>query len=100
MSVDIDSILQKSVQMKASDLHVKAGSQPIVRIDGKLSVLHDEKRLTSEDTLAIASHVMNEVHFEAFKKTHDVDIAYGIAGQARFRCNCSIICLAPDNTVT
>lgn len=88
MSVDIDSILEKSIQMKASDLHVKAGSQPIVRIDGKLSVLHDEKRLTSEDTLAIASHVMKESYFEKFKKTHDVDIAYGISGQARFRCNC------------
>ena len=50
--------------MKASDLHIKAGSQPIVRIDGKLTVLHDEKRLSSEDTLAIASHVMKDVHFE------------------------------------
>ncbi len=87
MSVDIDSILEKSVQMKVSDVHIKAGSQPIVRIDGKLSVLHDEKRLSSEDTLAIASQVMKAAHFETFNKTHDVDVAYGIAGQARFRCN-------------
>ena len=87
MSIDIDSILDKSVKMKASDLHIKAGSPPIVRIDGKLIVLHDEKRLSSEDTLAIASYVMNDVHFEEFKRTHDIDVAYGIAGQARFRCN-------------
>lgn len=88
MSIDIDAILKKAVQMNASDLHIKAGSQPIVRIDGVLSVLHDEKRLSTEDTLQMASSVMGEYHMEQFKKTHDIDIAYGLAGQARFRCNC------------
>ena len=88
MSIDIDALLKKAVQMKASDLHVKAGSHPVVRIDGELSALHDEKKFSTEDTFSIASAVMNEFHMEEFKKTHDIDVAYGIAGQARFRCNC------------
>ncbi len=88
MSADIDSLLQKAVKMNASDLHIKAGSQPIVRVDGKLSVLHDEKRLTPDETFEIASHIMSELQMEQFKKSHDIDLAYGISGYARFRCNC------------
>ncbi|NOZ69187.1 MAG: PilT/PilU family type 4a pilus ATPase [Deferribacteres bacterium] len=88
MTVYIDTLLQKAVKMNASDLHIKAGSQPIVRVDGKLTVLHDEKRLTPDDTFEIATHIMSDAQMEQFKKSHDIDIAYGISGYARFRCNC------------
>jgi Tfp pilus assembly pilus retraction ATPase PilT len=43
MSVDIDALLKKVSQMKASDLHIKVGNVPIVRINGALHELKDEK---------------------------------------------------------
>ena len=90
MPVDINALLTKAVQKKASDLHIKAGSNPIVRIDGELYMLQDEKRLTPDDTLSIASSVMNESQRVTFKKDHEIDLAHSVPGLGRFRCNCYV----------
>ena len=90
MPVDINALLTKAVQKKASDLHIKAGSHPIVRIDGALYMLQDEKRLTPDDTLSIASSVMNESQRATFKKDLEIDLAHSVPGLGRFRCNCYV----------
>ena len=90
MPVDINALLTKAVQKKASDLHIKAGSHPIVRIDGELYMLQDEKRLTPDDTLSIASSVMNESQRATFKKDLEIDLAHSVPGLGRFRCNCYV----------
>jgi twitching motility protein PilT len=87
MSVDINELLKKAVQIGASDLHIKAGSVPIIRLDGELTTLSGEKRLTLEDTANIASAIMNEAQQEAFKKKNEIDISHSIPGFGRFRCN-------------
>ena len=87
MSVDINELLKKAVQVGASDLHVKAGSVPIIRLHGELTTLSGEKRLTLEDTANIASTIMNEAQQEAFKKKNEIDISHSIPGFGRFRCN-------------
>ena len=87
MSVDINELLKKAVQMGASDLHVKVGSVPIIRLDGELTTLSGEKRLILEDTANIASTIMNEAQQEAFKRKNEIDISYSIPGFGRFRCN-------------
>ncbi len=88
MSVEINSLLKKAILMDASDVHIKVGSPPIVRIHGALSILQDEERMTSEDTANIAFSVMSESQKEQFKKKNDIDIAYSVSGLGRFRCNC------------
>jgi twitching motility protein PilT len=90
MSVDIDALLKKVSQMKASDLHIKAGNPPVVRINGALHVLKDEPKLTPEDTSAIASSVLKEVHKAQFKKDREIDLSYSVKGLGRFRCNCFV----------
>lgn len=87
MSVDINELLKKSVQVGASDLHIKAGSVPIIRLHGELTTLSEGKRLTLEDTANIASAIMNEAQHEAFKKKNEIDISHSIPGFGRFRCN-------------
>ena len=87
MSIDVNELLKKAVSMGASDLHIKVGSPPIVRIYGSLSFIPGEKRMTAEDTYNIAMSVMSEPQRETFKKKHDIDIAYSVPGFGRFRCN-------------
>src|SRR4030067_1986624 len=87
MPVDINELLKKAVQMGASDLHIKVGSVPIIRLYGELTTLSGEKRLTLEDTTNIASTIMNEAQKEAFKKKNEIEISYSIPGFGRFRCN-------------
>lgn len=87
MPIDINELLKKTVHMGASDLHVKVGTAPIVRIHGALSFMQGEKKLTSEDTLNIAFSAMSGAQKDLFKKKNDIDIAYSVPGLGRFRCN-------------
>ncbi|MEF9426764.1 MAG: type IV pilus twitching motility protein PilT [Candidatus Mariimomonas ferrooxydans] len=87
MAVNIDDLLKKAVNLGASDLHIKAGNAPIVRIHGALSFMPNEKRLSSEDSMNLVHSVMNPGHKDLFKKKNDIDIAYSVPGLGRFRCN-------------
>ncbi len=87
MSINIDELLKKAINLGASDLHIKVGNAPIVRINGALSFMTGENRLSSEDTMDIAYSVMSEPQKEAFKKKNEIDIAYSVPGLGRFRCN-------------
>lgn len=88
MARDINALLKKTVSLGASDLHIKVGSPPIVRISGTLSPIEGEERLSSDDTKGIAALILNEYHQKVFEQTKDVDVAYSIPGLGRFRCNC------------
>ncbi len=87
MPPKIDDLLRAATHYGASDLHVKAGSQPFVRIGGELRPVVDAPRLTQEDTLDMAFAMMSNRQKQRFKETNEVDIAYGVSGLGRFRAN-------------
>ncbi|OYT73803.1 MAG: type IV pili twitching motility protein PilT [Chloracidobacterium sp. CP2_5A] len=83
----IDTLLALACSKGASDLHIKAGSHPFIRVNGELLPLTDVQRLAPEDTLAMAFSIMNNRQKQRFKDACEVDIAYGVSGLGRFRCN-------------
>jgi len=85
--MDVNDLLKEAHAQGASDLHLKVGSFPILRINGELAPLSTEKRLSQEDTLKIAFAVMSPGQREIFKKRNDIDLAYSVPGLGRFRCN-------------
>jgi twitching motility protein PilT len=85
--MDINELLKEAHGMGASDIHLKVGSTPIIRINGNLSPMSNESRLSQEDTLKIAFSVMSPGQREIFKKKNDIDLAYSVPGLGRFRCN-------------
>lgn len=85
--MDIIELLRKAHSMEASDLHIKAGSMPVLRINGELTPLTSEERITPEEAMKIASSVMTPDQVEIFKKKKDADFAYSVPGLGRFRCN-------------
>jgi len=87
MPVKIDDLLRAATQFGASDLHVKAGSQPYMRIGGELRPIIDAPRLTQEDTLDMAFSMMSNRQKQRFKEMNEADIAYGVSGLGRFRAN-------------
>lgn len=88
MSIDIDELLKNAIKMNASDLIIKSGNVPVLRIDGALYPMKGEKRLSSEDTRDIAFKVLTDRQQEIFKRKNDIDVSYSIPGHGRFRCNC------------
>ena len=85
--MNIDDLLKIAVERKASDLHLKVGNHPVLRIDGTLVPLVELKRLMQEDTIAMGFAIMNSQQKERFKKEHEIDMAHSVAGLGRFRCN-------------
>jgi len=85
--LNINDILKISVERRASDLHLKVGSPPVLRIDGRLVPMVEQKRLTQEDVVKLAFSMMSQAQKERFKQKNESDFAYGVPGLGRFRVN-------------
>ena len=83
----INDLLKIAAERRASDLHIKVGSHPVIRVDGELIPLVELKRLMQEDTIAMAFSIMSSRQKEKFKNNYEIDIAYSVPGLGRFRCN-------------
>ena len=83
----VNDLLKLAVERGASDLHLKAGSYPMMRIRGGLTPVSQDRRLDHEDMVAITSAVLPTALREKFKDSHEVDLAYSVPGLGRFRCN-------------
>ncbi|NOY23256.1 MAG: type IV pilus twitching motility protein PilT [Acidobacteria bacterium] len=83
----INDLLKIATERGASDLHLKVGSHPVLRINGKLAPLTEIKKLMQEDTIAMGFSLMNARQKQKFKETLEIDIAYSVPGLGRFRCN-------------
>ncbi|MDA8101193.1 MAG: type IV pilus twitching motility protein PilT [Nitrospiraceae bacterium] len=83
----LNDLLKVTFERKASDLHIKVGVPPVLRIDGRLTPLENEKRLASDDTVAMASSIMNPHQKAKFNEKNELDMAYAVPGLGRFRVN-------------
>jgi twitching motility protein PilT len=83
----INDVLKVATERKASDVHLKVGSHPLIRVDGTLVPMVEFKRLLQEDTIAMAFSMMSTQQKEKFKQLLEIDIAYSVPGLGRFRCN-------------
>ncbi len=85
--INIQELLKQMMERGASDLHLKVGNPPVMRINGLLHILRDLPRLQREDTLAVASQILNKKQKADFNENFEIDFAYSVAGLGRFRCN-------------
>ncbi len=85
--MNIDDLLRIATERHASDLHLKVGNYPHLRVDGELAPLTDQPRVSAEDMLTMAFSMMSARQKQKFKETTEIDMAYGVAGLGRFRVN-------------
>ncbi|RMF19373.1 MAG: type IV pilus twitching motility protein PilT [Candidatus Dadabacteria bacterium] len=85
--LDLNTILKIALKGGASDIHLKAGLPPMFRTRGSLVPLKNGKRLTPDEVTQIGFGLMNPAQKEEFKRTHEIDLAYGVPGLGRFRVN-------------
>ena len=84
--MDIESLLRASAENMASDIHVRAGGPPYLRVDGDLIPV-DVPALTPEDSERLAFALMTEEQSRVFRQTNEIDFAYTLDGVGRFRVN-------------
>lgn len=87
MATRIDDLLRMAISFGASDLHLRAGSFPVIRVTGELKPLSGVSRLTQDETLEMAFSMMSNRQKQHFKEAYEVDIGYGVNGLGRFRVN-------------
>jgi twitching motility protein PilT len=80
----VDELLRKVSETGASDLHLKVGSAPVVRVDGQLVNL-DEAPCSPDDTKDFAAGLMSEKQLRRFSETNEIDFAYSAPNIGRFR---------------
>jgi twitching motility protein PilT len=83
----VNDLLKIAVEQGASDLHLKVGSYPMMRVRGRLATVTDDKKLDHEDVVAMSTSIMSTQQREKFRDSQEVDIAYSVPGLGRFRCN-------------
>jgi twitching motility protein PilT len=83
----IDDLLEHMVALGASDLHVTTGSQPVIRLNGRLERIEEFPRLTPEDTQRILYRILSTEQQKHLEINRQIDVSHSIPGLARFRVN-------------
>jgi twitching motility protein PilT len=84
--MNIRSVLEKMIAARASDLHLKAGTPPVVRVDGVLYTL-DDPPPSAQQLREVTNQLLNEEQRLYFSTHNEIDFAFGVSGLARFRAN-------------
>lgn len=84
---EIDGLLKYMTERGSSDLHVKVGSPPAVRLNGRLVVLDEMPKLSPEQTMLLAVGMMDERQKSTFENHREIDFAYSLPEVGRFRVN-------------
>jgi twitching motility protein PilT len=84
--VDVNDLLRHAVEVGASDLHLKAGNVPFVRVDGDLEPT-PFSAMSPTDTAAFALALMPEHKRHEFETSNEADFGYTLGGVGRFRVN-------------
>jgi twitching motility protein PilT len=85
--MDLNQLLADALALGASDVHLKVGNFPVVRVDGTLRPLVQDLRLDHETLVSMAATIMSANQRQRFKEAQEIDIAYSVPGLGRFRCN-------------
>jgi twitching motility protein PilT len=85
--IEIEQLLKLMVSKRASDLHLKVPSPPVLRIDGELKIQEDLPPLSGQDISEIFSEITTPHQKELFDREQELDFSYSVSGIARFRVN-------------
>ena len=85
-SNDVEDLIGRLVREGGSDLHIKAGSPPTIRIRGLLTYVEGYGALDPQDTEAILETIIPETLVDEFERAGEADFSYE-AGPGRFRVN-------------
>jgi len=82
-----DDLLRMMMAKGASDLHLKAGGVPVLRINGELVPQDEMPKIASEDMKQAIEEIATDEQIASFAEEMELDFAYQINGVGRFRVN-------------
>jgi len=85
--IPIPELLDLVLERRASDLHLTAGSQPVIRLHGDLMRLEDYPKLTPQGLRSMIYAILPQRRREELEQELELDMSYSLPGKARFRVN-------------
>ncbi len=86
-SMDLKDICRAAIQRGASDIHLKAGQTPMLRVQGQIEPVPQTNRLPTERLTKMAWDIMSPMQRENFTERPDLDLSWHADGIGRFRIN-------------
>jgi twitching motility protein PilT len=83
--MDINELLKRTLELGASDLHLRVPSKPMLRIDGSLTMQDDLPQVNSDYLNEVMNQICTPEQRSTFYRELELDFAYGVPGLARFR---------------
>lgn len=87
MAMTVEELMQEALDKVASDIHLKEGNPPILRIDGELVRMEGQEALTEDDLQEMLKQIASPADIVKFQKVMELDNSYFYEGKARFRIN-------------
>lgn len=87
MAMTVENLMQEALDKNASDIHLKEGNPPILRIDGELVRLEEQAALTEDDLQEMLKQIASPADIVKYQKVMELDNSYFYEGRARFRIN-------------
>lgn len=84
--ITLHQLLKAAVKQGASDLHIVAGSPPVLRVEGRI-VRVKAGDMSSDQTRSICYSILTDAQKSRFEATKELDFSFGIKSMARFRAN-------------
>lgn len=85
--MNINQLLELTIQRNASDLHLSVGFPPAIRVFGGLIPIPGEGAITPEQIESLIAQILTDVQKDIFEKTLELDFSFEFEGKARFRVN-------------
>lgn len=83
----LDELFHQMLDMKASDIHLKSGKEPMVRVDGSMLAMPGREPIDKETLDILLQNIMPEKNRIEFRDTNDTDFAYELGERSRMRAN-------------
>ena len=84
--MNLKELLSQMIAKQASDLHMRVGLKPMLRVDGKLEPIAEET-LNPEQMDKVMDQILNPEQKSIFLKKRELDLALGVSKMGRFRVN-------------
>ncbi len=83
----VNELLAMLLELKGSDLHLTAGSPPVIRVHGELRVVPDVEAINGSDIREMIYAILTQKQRERFENDLELDCSYTLPGKSRFRMN-------------
>ncbi|MBD3176034.1 MAG: PilT/PilU family type 4a pilus ATPase [Armatimonadia bacterium] len=85
--LDLKELLVTLVERNGSDLHLKAGEPPVIRVDGTLYRLEGYPKMTPDDVRNLMYSILDEEQVQEFEDNLELDLSHSVQGTGRYRVN-------------